>query len=196
MRTILNNKQVFWLLLAIPALMMLLGWWQGRIDTMDMLHPTGEWSARLMIFAMMLSPLVSLLGPRPWLNWLVVRRRAVGVAAFGYALLHLVFYLVDMGNIDDILAEWLAPGIWTAWAAFVLMIPLAATSNDSSMRALKAGWKTLQRLVYPAAILTMLHWFWVHNNYGAALLHFAPLTLLVAARSIKFSFKKQEHEYA
>ncbi|MBK6707692.1 MAG: ferric reductase-like transmembrane domain-containing protein [Sphingomonadales bacterium] len=188
MRTILNNKHVVWLLLSVPAILLVSGWWQGRIDSMDMLHPTGEWSARLMIFAMALSPLLAILGPKRWLNWLVARRRAIGVAAFGYALVHLIFYLIDMGNLDDILAEWLAPGIWTGWAAFALMLPLALTSNDASMRWLRAGWKRLQRLVYPAALLTMLHWFWVHNSYAAALAHFVPLGLLLLARFIKKPF--------
>jgi methionine sulfoxide reductase heme-binding subunit len=185
MRTIINSKYLFRILLAIPAVLLLAGWGQGRIDSMDMLHPTGEWSARLMIFAMMLSPMVAVFGPRRWLNWLVARRRAIGLAAFGYALLHLIFYLIDMGNLDDILAEWLAPGIWTGWAAFVLMLPLALTSNDASVRALKAGWKKLQRLVYPAAVLTLLHWVWVHNSYTAALAHFVPLALLLLARFVK-----------
>ena len=185
MRTILNNKLAFWLLLSLPAILLVSGWWQGRIDSMDMLHPTGEWSARLMVLAMVLSPLLSLFGPQRWLNWLVARRRAIGVAAFGYALLHLLFYLIDMGNLDDILAEWLAPGIWTGWAAFALMLPLALTSNDASMRQLRAGWKRLQRLVYPAALLTLLHWIWVHNSYAGALAHFVPLGLLLLARFIK-----------
>ncbi|WP_220272243.1 sulfite oxidase heme-binding subunit YedZ [Sphingorhabdus pulchriflava] len=182
---ILNNKPAFWFLLSIPAILLVFGWWQGRIDSMDMLHPTGEWSARLMILAMVLSPLLSILGPKGWLNWLVVRRRAIGVAAFSYAVLHLLFYLIDMGNLDDILAEWLAPGIWTGWAAFALMLPLALTSNDASMRRLRAAWKRLQRLVYPAALLTLLHWIWVHNSYAGALAHFVPLGLLLLARFIK-----------
>lgn len=185
MRTIINNKLLFWLLLSLPALAFLLGYVQGRIDSMDMIHPTGEWSARLMIAAMILSPMVSLFGPRKWLLWFVARRRAIGVAAFVYAMLHLVFYLIDMGNLDDILAEWLAPGIWTGWAAFLLMLPLAITSNDWSVRALRAGWKRIQRLAYPAAVLTLLHWIWVHNSYGAALAHFVPLGLLLLARVAK-----------
>jgi methionine sulfoxide reductase heme-binding subunit len=184
MRIILNNKPAFWFLLSLPALLLMLGWLQGRIDSMDMLHPTGEWSARLMLAAMMLSPMVSVFGPRPWLNWLVARRRALGVAAFLYALLHLVFYVIDMGNLDDMIAEFLAPGIWTGWAALALMLVPALTSNDASMRMLKAGWKTLQRLVYPAALLTLLHWFWVHNSYTVALIHFTPLALLIVARFI------------
>jgi methionine sulfoxide reductase heme-binding subunit len=182
LRIILNKKPVFWLLLSIPALLMLRAYWSGEVIAMDMLHPTGEWSARLMIFAMILSPLVSLLGPKPWLGWLVQRRRSLGVAAFLYAVLHLIFYLIDMGNLKDILAEFWALGIWTGWAAMLLFVPLALTSNDASMRALKAGWKRLQRLVYPAAVLVLIHWIFIHNNLGPALVHFIPLILLVAAR--------------
>ena len=152
---------------------------------MDMLHPTGEWSARFMIFAMALSPLVSLAGQKRWLSWLVQRRRSLGVAAFAYAVLHLIFYIIDMGNLKHILDEVWALGIWTGWAAMLLFVPLAVTSNDRSMRAMKAGWKKLQRLVYPAAILVLVHWIFIHNNLGSALVHFIPLALLVAARFFK-----------
>lgn len=182
LRIILNKKLTFWTLLCLPALLMLRPYFFGDLIAMDMLHPTGEWSARFMIAAMVLSPLLSLLGPRPWLSWLIRRRRALGVAAFGYAALHLVFYIIDMGNLDDILAEFLALGIWTGWAAMLLFVPLAVTSNDASMRALKAGWKRVQRLVYPAAVLVLVHWIFIHNNLGPALVHFIPLMLLVAAR--------------
>lgn len=182
LRIILNKKLTFWTLLCLPALLMLRPYFFGDLIAMDMLHPTGEWSARFMIAAMVQSPLLSLLGARPWLSWLIQRRRALGVAAFAYATLHLVFYIIDMGNLDDILAEFLALGIWTGWAAMLLFVPLAVTSNDASMRALKAGWKRLQRLVYPAAVLVLVHWIFIHNNLGPALVHFIPLMLLVAAR--------------
>jgi sulfoxide reductase heme-binding subunit YedZ len=106
----------------------------------------------------------------------------LGVAAFGYASLHLIFYIIDMGNLDDMIAEFLALGIWTGWAAMLLFVPLAVTSNDASMRAFKANWKRLQRLVYPTAVLVLVHWIFIHNNLGPALLHFIPLVLVVAAR--------------
>ena len=179
---ILNKKLAFWVLLSLPALVLLQRYFSGELIAMDMLQPTGEWSARFMIAAMVLSPLLSLLGPRIWLTWLIQRRRALGVAAFAYAMLHLIFYVIDMGNLDDILAEFLALGIWTGWAAMLLFVPLAITSNNASMRALKKGWKRLQRLVYPAALLVLVHWIFIHNNLGPALVHFIPLVLLVAAR--------------
>jgi methionine sulfoxide reductase heme-binding subunit len=185
LRTILNNRSCLWLLLALPALVMLLNYGRGGTTAMELLHPTGEFSARLMIVAMMLSPLVALLGPRPWLNWLVARRRYFGVAAFGYALLHLIFYVIDMETLVDMLAEIGALGIWTGWLAMLLFVPLALTSNNAAMRALKGGWKTLQRLVYPTAALVLVHWIFVHNNLGPALLHFIPLALLIAARAVR-----------
>lgn len=182
LRIILNKKPTFWALLCLPAAVMMRPYVFGDVIAMDMLHPTGEWSARFMIAAMVLSPLLSLFGPRPYLSWLIQRRRALGVAAFGYASLHLIFYIIDMGNLDDMIAEFLALGIWTGWAAMLLFVPLAVTSNNASMRALKAGWKPLQRLVYPTAVLVLVHWIFIHNNLGPALLHFIPLVLLVAAR--------------
>jgi methionine sulfoxide reductase heme-binding subunit len=182
MRMILNNKYIFWALLAVPALLLLAAFGTGARDSMDMLHPSGEWSARLMLFAIALSPLSQLLGRRSWLQWLIDRRRAVGVASFFYAVMHLAFYIIDMGTVDDMAAEFLAPGIWTAWAAFALLLPVAISSNFILQRRLKRGWKIVQRLVYPAAILTFLHWVWVHNNSAAALAHFIPLVLIVSAR--------------
>lgn len=182
---IFNHRFSLWVLLALPAVAMLSGYGRGSVEAMDLLYPSGEMSARLMIIAIAISPLIGVLGPRKWLQWMAARRRALGVAAFAYALLHLVFYIIDMGNVADMVAEALAPGIWTGWAAFILMMVPALLSNDRSMRALRARWKQLQRLVYPAAILTLLHWIWVHNNLGPALVHFIPLALIVALRVFK-----------
>ncbi len=185
MRALLNSKLLLWLVLAIPAAAMLRAFWTGASDAADLLHPSGEFSARLMIVAMMIAPLIAVIGGRAWLRWLLARRRAFGVAAFGYAVLHLALYVVDMGVVADMLAEVTAPGIWTGWVAFALMIPLVLTSNDASMSLLRAGWKRLQRLVYPAALLTLAHWILVHNNAVAALAHFAPLALLLILRFVR-----------
>lgn len=147
-------------------------WWE------ELLHPTGEWSARLMIFALMLTPL-SLAFPRSAaVRWLVQHRRAFGVAAFAYAVLHLAVYVIAMGTVRDMLAELGAPAIWTGWLAFVMLVPVALSSNDAAMRALKAGWKRVQLLAYPAAILTLAHWILVHDGLRSALISFAPLIAL------------------
>lgn len=178
MRSLFNSRQFLWGLLAIPAIIYLHRFFTTDIWPGDLVHPTGEMSARLIILALMLTPLSLLFRGQRWIQWLVRRRRAFGVAAFGYALLHLVFYILDMETVRNILAEIGALGIWTGWVAFLLLLPLAFTSNDASMRALKGTWKRLQRLAYPATVLTLAHWLFIHDGTTAALLHFAPLAAL------------------
>ena len=151
----------------------------------DLLHGSGEMSARLMIIAMMLTPLRMLFPNVRWLLWLRRHRRELGVAAFAYAALHTVFYLIDMETLRNVLAEVTALGIWTGWVAFFLFVPLAITSNNFFVDKLGAGWFNLHRLVYLAAVLTLVHWIFVHNNAVPAWVHFAPLIALEVYRLIK-----------
>jgi sulfoxide reductase heme-binding subunit YedZ len=130
----------------------------------------------------MLTPLRMLFPGSGFLRWMMQRRRYFGVAAFAYAALHTVLYIIDMGTLRAILGEALAIGIWTGWLALFVFLPLAATSNDWSVRALGPAWKTLQRWVYVAAVATLLHWIFVHNTLGPALAHFLPLAGLETYR--------------
>lgn len=183
MLTTAHRKWLFWALLAVPSLV-----WIRAAAAMDpydweeLLHPTGELSARLLILALALTPLVQIFPSVRPLAWLIRNRRAIGVAAFGYAALHTLLYIGAMGTLDDILAEALAIGIWPGWLALLLMAGPAITSNDAAMRRLRAGWKRVQRLAYPAAVLTLVHWVFIHNNVVVALAHFLPLAALEAWR--------------
>jgi sulfoxide reductase heme-binding subunit YedZ len=186
LRKIVDARPLLWALLAVPAAHMIYRYFSEDLWPDELVAPTGEWAARLIILALMLTPLALLLPRLRPVGWLVRRRRAFGVAAFCYALLHLAFYAAEMETLANMLAELGALGIWTGWLALVLMVPLAATSNDMAMRALKAGWKKLQRLAYPVALLTLVHWIVVHNAPAEALLQFAPLALLEAWRIARF----------
>lgn len=185
---ILNSPYLLWLLLALPSVPMtaaLIGGApgpDGRPVTEMLLHPTGEFAARFMIIAMIIAPLRVVLPQSRFLLWLQQRRRYFGVAAFSYALAHTMLYIVDMGTAAAILGEFLALGIWTGWLAFFVFVPLAMTSNDWAVRRLGNRWKILQRCVYAAAVATLLHWIFVHNNLGPALVHFVPLAGLEAYR--------------
>lgn len=148
----------------------------------QLLHPTGEFSARFMIIAMIATPLRLLFNGKSWTMWLVRNRRYFGVAAFMYAAFHTVLYVMDSGSLQEILGEVFKLGIWTGWIAFFIFIPLAITSNDASVKILRRKWKPLQRWVYPAAVLTMLHWMFVENNFGPAMVHFVPLAALEVYR--------------
>lgn len=195
-RSAFNSPYFIWAILAVPAIPMCMGFLSGAVSPERLLHPSGEFAARFMIIAMMLTPLRMLFPKTRWLFWLMQRRRYFGVAAFGYAAIHTLFYVVDIGALQPMLDEFWALGIWTGWVAFLIFIPLAATSNDISQRWLLSGWKALQRFVYPAALLTLVHWIFVHNNLGPALVHFVPLAALEMMRIWRTRFPKHGLESA
>lgn len=190
MKRVAIGKGVLWAVLAVPAALALYrfatepGIWPG-----DLLHPTGEWSARFIIIALMLTPLAQLLPQSRAVKWLVRHRRAFGVAGFAYAVLHLIFYVLDMETIAAMLAELGAPAIWTGWLALLCLLPPAAASSDAAMRLLRRNWKLVQRLVYPAAVLTLVHWVLVHDGKVSALVHFAPLILLQVLRLARHLYR-------
>lgn len=175
-----------WALMALPGFGILI----SLINATDAeaihaaLHPTGEFSARFMIIAMLASPLALLLkgwrGPR----WLKKNRRYSGVAAFFYALAHTVLYLIDLGTVQKIMTDLPKLYIWTGWIAFLIFVPLAITSSDYFVRKMGRNWKTLQRATYAAAVLTLLHWAALRDwgGLGPALVHFVPLGLLESYR--------------
>ncbi|WP_260482539.1 sulfite oxidase heme-binding subunit YedZ [Sphingomicrobium flavum] len=191
--TTARARFALWTILSLPGL-----WMAVRLALAgdpwlpDYVAETGEWAARLIVIALCLTPLKHLFGNGPVLAFLLRHRRAIGVAAFLYTLAHLILYLVDMGALQAVLDEALIPSMLSGWAAFLLLVPLALTSNDGAMRALGKGWKRLQRLAYPAAVLTLLHWLWVHDGALIAWLHFAPLFLLQALRLFTPAFKQRK----
>jgi sulfoxide reductase heme-binding subunit YedZ len=174
-------KLILWALLALPAAVILIRALAGE-PAADLVPSTGEWSARLIIAALMLTPLAQLFAGNGAVRWLLRHRRAIGVAAFAYALLHLLFYWLDMETVANVAAEFAAPSIWTAWLAFLCLLPPALASSDAAMRRLGRLWKRIQRFAYPAAVLTLVHWLLVHDGMTEALLHFAPLAALQLLR--------------
>jgi len=150
----------------------------------QLVHPSGETSARLLIVTMMATPLAMLL--KGWRGplWLKRNRRYLGVAAFGYAVLHTIFYLLDKASLTTVVDELPLLYIWTGWIAFVIFVPLALTSMDYFVRKMGTWWKWLQRWTYAAAVLTLVHWAALHdwNGTAPALVHFGPLIALEAYR--------------
>lgn len=180
-KSIFRSKYFLWALIALPSIGMIGDVLSGG-DMEELLHPTGEFAARFMIIAMIATPLRMLFPTSGVPLWITRHRRAFGVAAFAYAALHTVFYVLDLGTFSRIIAELPETGIWTGWLAMAIFVPLAITSNDYSVRLLRRSWKTLQRFVYPAAVLTLVHWLFVANEIGGALVHFVPLAALEGYR--------------
>ncbi|WP_205910422.1 ferric reductase-like transmembrane domain-containing protein [Rhizobium sp. FKL33] len=175
-----------WALFAAPGVAMTVAIFISGESAVihEMIHPSGEFSARFLIVAMMATPLALLL--RGWRGpkWMKKNRRYLGVAAFGYALLHTVLYLIDKAALDPVLSDLPKFYIWTGWVAFLIFVPLAVTSCDWFVRQMGTWWKWLQRWTYAAAVLTLAHWAAL-NDWGGvapALVHFGPLIALECYR--------------
>ena len=158
------------------------GYWTGRLYYGELMHASGEVSGRLLIVAMALTPLRLMLPNARWPLWLMRRRRYIGIATFGYALLHTLLYLQKTGELTKILMESLAFEYWTGWLALLFLFALAATSNDRSVRLLKGAWRALHRWIYAAAILSFLHWIFVAFNFLPGLIHALILAALETIR--------------
>ena len=94
-------------------------------------------------------------------TWAIGLRRMLGLLAFFYASLHAATYsLLDQrGNLRAIFADVTKrPFIIAGFLAFLILIPLAATSTANAVRRLGfPRWKRLHRLVYLAGFLAVVH---------------------------------------
>ncbi|MEX0342918.1 MAG: sulfite oxidase heme-binding subunit YedZ [Erythrobacter sp.] len=180
----MSSRPLLWLILALPALW--IGWrWAMTPDAYGYGHAigdSGDWAAWLLMATMAVTPLRLMFRRQRLTGWLLRRRRDLGVASFAYAAGHTLIYLIRKASPDLILAELSTPYILVGWIALALFLPLAITSNDISVRRLKRSWKTLHRLVYPAAILTFLHWVWSAFDPTTAWIHIGVLAAIEIVR--------------
>ena len=148
-------------------------------------HFNGEWALRFLILTMLITPLRQRLG----LIELARVRRMLGLFTFFYALVHLVAYSVfllelqfaDIGN--DIVKR---PYITVGFIAFVLLLPLAITSNHYFIRKLKQRWRVLHQLVYVVAILAAVHVIWIaKSDYTQAFVYSSILLTLLLYRFVQ-----------
>jgi sulfoxide reductase heme-binding subunit YedZ len=147
-------------------------------------HATGDWALRFLLLTLAVTPLRALTG---W-NALVRLRRMLGLFAFFYASLHVATYLwfdkfFDWGEIARDIPR--RPFITIGFAAFVLLVPLAATSTTGMIRRLGGRrWQALHRLVYLAAAAAAVHFWWlVKADLGRPKLYGAALLVLLGTRA-------------
>jgi sulfoxide reductase heme-binding subunit YedZ len=150
----------------------------------DIERGLGLWAVRLLLLGLAVTPL-------RWAGLNLLRfRRQIGLVAFAFVVIHLTAWLVlDMGlrwsQISaDLVKRWY---IIIGMASFVLLIPLAVTSNDRSIRRLRKSWGKLHKLAYPAAALAVTHFIMVQKVWTTEILVYAAiLVALMAARVWKF----------
>lgn len=152
-------------------------------DPMRTLERTlGLWALRFLIAALAITPLRRLGGPS-----LVRWRRAIGLLGFYYAGLHLTTYLVlDQGlNLAAIWADIVKrPYITIGMLAFIILVPLAITSNGSMIRRLGgAAWQRLHRLVYVATAAAAIHFLLLVKTWpGEPIIYAVIIAALLLVR--------------
>jgi methionine sulfoxide reductase heme-binding subunit len=150
-------------------------------------HQTGDWTIRLLLTTLAVSPLRRLTG---W-NGLIRFRRTIGLLAFTWVCLHFLTYLViDQGfPIQGFAIAYVAediakrPYITVGFTALLLLIPLAWTSTKGWIRRLGRRWTTLHQLIYVAAALGVLHYLWlIKGDRPTAVYYGLVLVALLTAR--------------
>jgi methionine sulfoxide reductase heme-binding subunit len=166
-------KTVVFLLALVPLVRIGLGASENADPLEFITHGTGDWALYLLCITLAVTPVRRLTG----LNWLLKLRRMVGLFTFFYALLHFTTF-IWFDHFFDVQAIWKdvlkRPFITVGFAAFLMLIPLAATSTNAMVRRLGGKrWQALHRLIYVIAPLAILHYWWMKaakNNIGKPML--------------------------
>lgn len=163
-KTLGRVKAALFLIALIPLAKLIIGGLDdglGANPIEKITRSTGYWTLTLLMVTLTITPLRKLTG---WL-WLTRTRRMLGLFAFFYASLHFLTYLVldqffDWDSIaKDIIKR---PYITIGFPSFLLLIPLAITSNNALIKKLGGKrWRWLHRLVYVVAIGGVVHYWWL-----------------------------------
>ena len=145
---------------------------------------SGEWGLIFLLLALLVSPLKRWTGLSEVLRY----RRMLGLYAFFYASIHLtaVFTYLLGWSVRILIEEfserpYMALGI----LAWVVMLPLAATSSNFMLRRLNKYWKKLHQSVYLIAVLVCAHYIWlVRSDYLEAFIYSALIGLLLVERLV------------
>ena len=150
-----------------------------------LIRSTGDWALRALCVVLALTPLRVVFAVPALARW----RRMLGLFAFFYAFLHVLSYSwLDMGlDLPEIFADIVKrPFILVGTLAFVVLLALAATSFQRAIRALGGKrWQALHRTVYAAALLAVLHFFWMRagkNDFAEVAVYAAIIATLLGWR--------------
>ena len=184
-------QRVKWLLIVLgmmPLMRLIAGFplgWLGANPIEFITRSTGTWTLVGLAVTLSITPL------RKWLNWpwLIRLRRTAGLLAFCYAGLHFTTYIWfdRFFDVEDIVKDIIKrPFITVGFAAFVLLIPLAATSKNSIIKKLGAKrWQRIHYLIYLIAILAVIHYWWlVKKDLTQPIIYACVFAVLLGMRLI------------
>jgi len=182
-------KGIVFVLALLPLARLVVGFWLDKLgaNPIELItRSTGTWTLTFLLITLAVTPLRRLTG----MHWLVRLRRMLGLFAFFYVCLHFTTY-IWLDQFFDWPAIWKdilkRRFIWIGFSAFVLLIPLALTSNDWAVRKLGgAAWRRLHQLVYVIAICGVIHYWWlVKKDVTQPMIYAAVLACLLAFRLVR-----------
>lgn len=190
-------KVVLWLGASAPGAWLVAGWftgWLGVNPIETLTHVTGMTTLVLLLVTLSVTPVRRLTGWNP----VIKLRRPLGLFAFFYAFAHFGIWMgLDLGFQFSWIFEDIAerPFITVGFTAFVLLIPLALTSTKGAIRRLGKKWARLHRLVYVAASLGVVHFYWfVKADTRLPLLLGGVLVVLLAFRVTSWKAARRRRE--
>jgi len=181
-------KAVLFAVCLLPFAWLFYGAWANQLGPNPaeaLIRSSGDWVLRFLCITLAVTPL------RQWagLPALARFRRMLGLFAFFYLVLHFLSYAwLDMGFDLQAIAKDIPkrPFALVGFLAFVLMLPLAATSFNRAIKALGAArWKALHKLVYAIVLLGLLHFFWMRaakHNFAEVAVYAVVIALLLGWR--------------
>ncbi len=184
-------KALVWLLALLPLVRLV---WLGVNDDLGanpvefVEHSTGTWALVFLLITLSMTPIRLLTGQ----VWQIQLRRMFGLFMFFYACLHLVTYVwLDFNFLwDELFIDVTKhPRILVGFAAFLLTIPLAVTSNSYMIKRLKSNWKKLHQLVYFIAILAVVHFLMLVKKDLTDPIYYAVVLMLLLGIRLYFKFK-------
>lgn len=185
---LIKRKEFFWPLLALPGVIfLLLPFLDGTFGDKPWKEATknsGIIAVSVFVASLSLNPLAIVFPKMALFKAINRHRRAVGVAAFIYVLIHIFCYLMKKGSLKAVLPYLVHPVIMPGIAAFLILLPLALTSNNASVRKMgQEKWKKLHKKTYIAEFFVFLHMILQKPNVKfLALCLFLPLFILQRRR--------------
>ena len=151
----------------------------------DITHHTGKWTLYFIVITLAMTPLKKITNLNIWINY----RRMFGLFIFFYASVHLMTYIgldyrFDLSSIGDDLIK--KKYIFIGFSAWLLLIPLAVTSNKRMMKILKDKWKKLHQLIYLISLFGSIHYLWLVKRDLTEPLIFLAVILILLAFRLKF----------
>ncbi|MBI4267322.1 MAG: sulfoxide reductase heme-binding subunit YedZ [Chloroflexi bacterium] len=169
----------------LPLVVIVWDWTQDRLTAnpiSEIQLRTGRYALLLLVLSLSCTPISKIFGVR----WVLPLRRTLGLYAFMYASLHLLNFVgLDYGfNFPLILEDWSGKRfVLAGLVAFLCLLPLAITSTMGWMRRLRRNWERVHWLVYPAALLAVVHFFWqTKADFRRPILYAVVVAVLLVVR--------------